>query len=174
MIIKYCEKCRKEYKAYPKNQVIRRFCSFECRKSIYTKEMKTKMGEIKKEQFKNGLKPWNTGIPFKSNDALDRYRKEHNGYKMENHPMWKGGVSKINQKLRSSPEYQSWRKGIFERDDYRCMDCGERGGELQADHIYSFSKYLRLRLDPLNGQTRCKKCHKAKTIFERLGVYEYA
>ena len=58
---------------------------------------------------------------------------------------------------------QRWRKAIFQRDDYRCLDCGERGGELNADHIFPFSKYPRLRFMLENGQTLCKNCHKQKT-----------
>ena len=83
----------------------------------------------------------------------------------ENHWNWKKDRSQIKGywKERNNPEYKKWRKAIFERDDYRCMDCGERKGEIEADHIYSWAKYPRLRYILENGQTLCKICHKIKT-----------
>jgi len=56
--------------------------------------------------------------------------------------------------------YRDWRLAVFERDDYRCFDCGERGGRLEAHHIYAFAKYPRLRLVMENGITLCRECHK--------------
>jgi len=63
-----------------------------------------------------------------------------------------------------------WRKKIFERDDYMCQTCGERGGELEADHIKMWTLYPNLRYEINNGQTLCKKCHQIKTSQE-LSVY---
>ena len=59
-----------------------------------------------------------------------------------------------------------WRKLVFERDDYRCLDCGIKSGEidrkiiLQADHIYPFALFPRLRFDINNGRTLCIDCHR--------------
>lgn len=76
------------------------------------------------------------------------------------HPLYKGGITPINLAIRASIEYKLWRESIFKRDDYRCLDCGQRGGQLNADHIYPFSLYTRLRFDINNGQTLCVDCHK--------------
>ena len=73
---------------------------------------------------------------------------------------------------RLTPEYKQWAREGKKEDDYRCMDCGERGGVLHSDHILQFAKYPRLRLDPLNHQTLCKECHKQKTIFDITGKME--
>jgi len=63
--------------------------------------------------------------------------------------------------------YKQWRKTILERDDYRCMDCGEiKKGKMEADHIYSWAKFPRLRYEVENGQTLCQNCHRIKTNFE--------
>ena len=78
---------------------------------------------------------------------------------------WKGGVSKETDRIRHSIEYREWRTAVFERDDHRCMDCGERGGQLNADHIYPFAHYPRLRFDVDNGRTLCENCHKKTSTF---------
>jgi hypothetical protein len=56
--------------------------------------------------------------------------------------------------------YLQWRMGVFERDKYTCQKCGKRGGELNAHHIKSWSKYPKLRYEIANGKTFCVICHK--------------
>jgi hypothetical protein len=63
---------------------------------------------------------------------------------------------------RHSPEYDEWRTAVFERDDYTCKDCGQRGGELNAHHIKEYAKHPKQRLDVSNGITLCLDCHKAR------------
>lgn len=65
-----------------------------------------------------------------------------------------------NKDNRNYPEYEEWRKSVFERDNYTCQKCNVRGGDLEAHHINSYKEYPDLRLDINNGITLCKKCHK--------------
>lgn len=51
----------------------------------------------------------------------------------ENHYLWKG-TTPINKWIRNRLEYQKWRKEVFERDNYTCQMCGQRGGKLVVDH----------------------------------------
>lgn len=78
----------------------------------------------------------------------------------EKHPLWKGGVTPLFNQIRKSIEYKNWRRAVFERDNYTCVTCGQRGVRLEADHIKSFSLHPELRFELSNGQTLCVACHR--------------
>lgn len=71
---------------------------------------------------------------------------------------WKGGVTPPNQLARTKFR-QKMQKLIFERDDYTCQLCGQRGGDLQVDHIQSWAEYVHLRFNMDNCRTVCVSCH---------------
>lgn len=54
-----------------------------------------------------------------------------------------------------------WRLFVFSRDDFTCQVCGERGGDLEAHHLESYADNVAARMDPDNGVTLCKACHRA-------------
>ena len=83
---------------------------------------------------------------------------------MANHN-WKGGITPMYIKLRQSPEYKAFRTAVFERDDYVCQDCSQRGGKLSVDHIKPFAFYEELRYVLSNGRTLCWECHKKTPTF---------
>lgn len=60
---------------------------------------------------------------------------------------------------RNDKEVREWREKVFERDDYTCQDCDQKGGELQAHHIKSWSEHPDQRLNLENGLTLCRECH---------------
>lgn len=86
--------------------------------------------------------------------------KNYNG---EMHHNWKHSKTNEERRIeRSYPEYNKFRKKVFERDVFTCQYCGDnRGGNLNAHHIenYAANKDLRLSID--NAITLCKKCHKS-------------
>lgn len=73
---------------------------------------------------------------------------------------WRGGITPKNTLIRSSFEYQEWRRHVFERDNYTCQICAARGVKLHADHIKPFAYFPALRFDLANGRTLCVLCHK--------------
>lgn len=84
-----------------------------------------------------------------------------------NNANWKGGITaKKHGKrrfLQGTTEYRSWRRAVFERDDYTCIDCGVRGAKIQADHVKPYALFPELIFDINNGQTVCVPCHKKRT-----------
>lgn len=83
------------------------------------------------------------------------------------HNFWKGGVTELNEKARTSVEYKLWREAVFKRDNYVCQECDSRGNKLNAHHIKSFSKYPDLRYEISNGITLCLECHKKTDNYGR-------
>jgi 5-methylcytosine-specific restriction endonuclease McrA len=93
-----------------------------------------------------GTVPWNKGIKQTQTSG-------------PNNPNWKGGVSRGYKTGYYSLEYKQWRTAVFERDDYTCQECGQKGGYLTAHHIESFTSHPELRLVVSNGKTLCEDCH---------------
>jgi len=103
---------------------------------------------VERGWFKKGVIPETC---FKLNDPRITGKANSN---------WKGGVTPENQKIRNSIEYRLWRESVFARDGFTCVDCGKRGGVLNADHIKPFALFPELRFAIDNGQTLCVPCHK--------------
>lgn len=93
----------------------------------------------------------------KHTEETKRKLSEYSG---ERNSRWKGGITPLRQKILNSVEYRNWRKAVFERDNYTCQMCGQRGGKLQPHHTKSFSKYPELRFEVNNGIVLCIDCHK--------------
>lgn len=122
-------------------------------------------------EFKLGQLPWNTGIPH-SIDVIAKLKNAKIGvFVREKNPNWKGGVTPFNRALRGTAKYLEWRKKVFERDNYTCQLCGQRGGELQADHIQPFSKFPELRHELNNGRTLCVPCHRKTPTWGNKLIY---
>lgn len=80
---------------------------------------------------------------------------------------WKGGKTEAGKLIRNSKEYSLWRTAVFERDNFTCVWCYEKGGKLEADHIKPFAYYPELRFAIDNGRTLCINCHKKTETYGR-------
>jgi len=92
----------------------------------------------------------------------------------ENNWNWKGGVTLLRDVVRKCTRYKEWRTQVFQRDNFICTQCSQRGGKLVAHHIIRFSKIMKEHnittleeaiqcealWDVSNGLTLCKRCHK--------------
>lgn len=133
-----------------------------------------------KGQFIKGTKPSNgfkKGVPS-HNKGKKNWWKSPSVFKrgdnsLEKHPNWKGGISKIDKKVRCLPEYKLWRTRVFERDNWTCQTCRVRGVYVTAHHIKSFASIIKNNditdiykaldcadlWDISNGVTLCEECH---------------
>lgn len=102
---------------------------------------------------------WSQNRKGKSNTSATKFKKGQNCKELNIN--WKGGITNENLKLRQAPELIQWRKEVFERDNYICQICQQRGGKLVADHIKSWKNYPELRFDLSNGRTLCECCHRS-------------
>jgi hypothetical protein len=111
----------------------------------------------------------------KESKQLDSFKDKIRG---ENNWAWKGGVTKLKNKIRMLPEYAIWRTKVYERDNYTCCNCGKRCSKgnkiiLNCDHIIPLSQIVeeynitsieeatscQLLWDTENGRTLCYDCH---------------
>lgn len=148
-----------------------------------SEETKKKIGRANK-----GNTSWIKGKTH-SLETRKKLSKAHSGVPRPNRRgkncyLWKGGISPKNKAIRSSLEYQLWRKAVFERDDYTCIWCGEKSIKgkrviIHADHIKPFALFPELRFAIDNGRTLCIKCHRTtdtygiKSVIKK-GNYESA
>jgi hypothetical protein len=104
-----------------------------------------------------GGTPWNKGTKGLTGANRGSFKKGEN--MGQDNPSWKGGVTPLHNKIRSSVENRLWIKSVFERDDYTCQKTGRRGGTLVSHHILNFSAYPELRFAIDNGITLSLESH---------------
>ena len=96
----------------------------------------------------------------------------HKSRLQENHPNWKGGISK-NVHSTKEPKYKEWRTSVFSRDNWKCKIADSNcKGQLQAHHILPWCDYPELRYEINNGITLCQAHHPRKRAeVKRLSPY---
>lgn len=113
--------------------------------------------------FKKGYTPHNKGkhyIPKNIEQFIDcgkKYRYD-GSVKGKDHPMYIDGRTPEMQILRQKFR-QTISPIVLKRDNYTCVLCSKRGGDLHVDHIKGWSNYPDLRFDASNCRTLCVKCH---------------
>lgn len=81
-------------------------------------------------------------------------------FRGETNPKYNHGLTPEQRHIqRKNPEYYAWRKAVYERDNFICQVCGQRGGHLNAHHVFNFRDYPDLQLVVENGICLCKSCH---------------
>lgn len=120
----------------------------------HSEETKRKISEAKKQQWVSGK--------MKSGwkNSPETIEKRVSQFRGEKHWNWRGGITKWLESVRKTHAYKNWRKEVFERDKYTCQECGQVGGELQADHIKPKKLFPELIFDINNGRTLCSECHR--------------
>lgn len=176
-----CENCGKDYN--PRWYKLTKFCSPQCAAIFREKRnnsikqqviitclwcKKQRKSTDRDQKFCNGTcslkyladKRIGTKRPYEERLLISKRKMG------VNNPSWRGGVTVGRIKLINTIEYKDWRRAVFERDNYTCVECFKRGSVLNADHIVPWWQNKTLRFKVSNGQTLCESCHKKKTIKE--------
>lgn len=107
----------------------------------------------------------------KKNNSKTKFTTEST--RNEKHWNWRGGISKIDKRIRRTPNYKQWRSDVFKRDSWTCQTCRINGVYVTVHHIKSFASILKLNniktleeadkcfelWDITNGVTLCEPCH---------------
>ena len=70
------------------------------------------------------------------------------------------------KRVTRGPRWHTLRMAVLERDGFKCVDCGQRRGRLECDHILPVRLRPDLAYSPENCAMRCPSCHSAKTRIE--------
>lgn len=204
-IIANCDKCGLLREVY------KHACGPFCRKcsvnkrnkgTLYSEESKLKISQSKKgmkypslsEEVKKKMSLARKGVNFSKETLLKmslvkigKKFSEETKQKLrgENHYNWKGGISPLRKLIYTLQESKTWRRRVFEKDNYTCQKCFIKGGELEVHHIKKFilllqeflqhypqfspieDKEILVRLaitwapfwEVSNGKTLCYNCH---------------
>ncbi len=140
----------------------------------HTEETKKKLSKLKKGKPFSGVSYDRTGEKL-SKEHIEKIRQSHIGKKWsdegkkkisgKNHYRWIEDRTKLQKygdsnKDRRSSIYRDWRLNVWKRDGFKCrMSNSDCGGQLEAHHILSYTKYPELRYETNNGITLCKNHH---------------
>lgn len=156
-----CQECGTGFVDYRCKK--RKFCSNRCS----TKKIRdtAKLSQSIKEAWSSGRRRGGYKMSERGKKNIsDAHKKK---VKEGTHHLWRGGITPVNQKIRTSREYKLWREVVYKRDNYTCVWCHRRGGILNADHIKPFAQYPELRFAIDNGRTLCISCHKTTETYGR-------
>lgn len=152
--IKYCPDCNKEVLVakHKLNNFSR--CSKCSYKYLSTPERNSKIGETLRNKYKT--------------DA--EWKKKVLAAKVVNrgadHWNWKGGITPLTQRTRTSEESNAWKLAVLYRDNFECRVCKIKD-KLHAHHINSWAEFPEDRFILENGLTLCKSCHDFYHLYEK-------
>jgi hypothetical protein len=121
-------------------------------------ETRNKISEKRKGKYSGKNSP--TYGKTRPREIIEKIIESNKRRRGEKSSLWIDGRTPVNKAIRGSVEYKLWRKSVFERDNYTCVLCGQRGGDKHADHIKPFAHYPELRFALNNGRTLCVPCHR--------------
>lgn len=177
-----CILCNQTFSTREKNQ---KCCSVACyhksqigiKRKPLTPELKQRLSQALKGKTFADMGRSNPSVETRhrmGQAASDRYKRMFG-------PDYVSTVDLIT-KVRTTLEYRRWRSHIYQRDNWTCQTCNERGnGNLEAHHIEALNQILKRKnittleqafsdtvlWDITNGITLCTECHKLTDNYGR-------
>lgn len=154
-----CIFCSKEYYCMPCHLNHSICCSVACKNKSLEKEKVKLLCFVCKQEYQvhPSTAKWNKIRGHKQSTCSKECQNEY--LTGSSNPTWIQDRTKLKCRPNGNTNHKKWRKAIFERDNYTCQFCGERGGYLEADHIKPWAFFPELRTFISNGRTLCKDCH---------------
>ena len=181
----HCKQCGKKFRVSPSKHKLGEgiYCSKKCSGLAHRnrvdricktcgKTFEASVSHIR--YYKNGgtyCSPECQTLSFTTAERKEVMKKS--ARRGKDHPNWKGGITPERTAYWRSDEYQEWRTAVFERDNYTCQRCLERGGSLCAHHIIPYCVAPEERFEVSNGATLCKECHDYIHSKEMITVWNY-
>lgn len=140
----------------------------------HKKKIATSNSKPHSEDRKKNISKSKKGKTIISDQHREKIRLKFIGLRVgENHPMWKGGISNLRNRLYQSAQYKNWRNLVYLRDNFTCQLCYSQSNRLNCHHIVTFKEIVDnynlilyddfLKCEILwninNGITLCKNCH---------------
>jgi len=66
---------------------------------------------------------------------------------------------RVSRRVKDGESISKWRTTVFEKHNYTCKICNEKGGILNAHHLNGYHWFKEGRFDIENGVCLCKNCH---------------
>lgn len=176
-----CEVCEKPL--YRRPNELKKFngvCCVGCRSAYY--KSKPVSPNLELGRLKGMSKRGHTNTPeekLKRSKTLKQFYIDNPGVAQERgsklrgelHYRWNGGISSLNQSIRTMHENRKWQKAVKNRDGV-CTFCGS-DEQLEADHIVPLVELITKHnitnrdearacaelWDISNGRTLCGRCH---------------
>lgn len=121
---------------------------------LSTPERNKKISETLRNKYK-------TDAEFKKRVLAAKSVKRGN-----EHWNWKGGITPLTQRTRTTEEANAWKLAVLHRDSYTCRMCLSKEN-LQAHHINSWAEFPEDRFILENGLTLCSDCHNFYHKYEK-------
>lgn len=135
-----------------------KYCSKECTTKARSKKITYKCENCGKE---TSVKPY-TYNKSEHHYCSDKCHREHKPTWYKGELIYNYNPNRTNiqrKKERKSNEDLKFINGVKKRDNYTCVCCGKRGGNLVSHHVNSYNHYKEGRYDINNGVTLCQECH---------------
>ena len=172
IFVKTCDRCMQQFEAKTGSRIRCQKC---CVCKICGKQMPNASDDFcgnscaGKWKYKNSDKvkaALIVGIYCKQRGlSISKARKGKPRHDMrgDKNPRWSGGTYRIERHVEMGRvEYSEWRRSVFARDGFKCMNklCTSGSSKLHAHHILSWKDHANKRYDIANGVTVCVPCHK--------------